>query len=73
MRTFSILCGFLGVSLHVQRSPLWPASWFSVLDKSRGSKSAEVQREWSIYDDKLQFMTGNDAHGLDEALPAMHQ
>ena len=27
-----------------QRTPLWPASWLPVLDKSRGSKSAEVQR-----------------------------
>ena len=32
------------VSLPVQRSPLWPASWLPVLDKSRGSKAAEVQR-----------------------------
>ena len=34
------------VSLPVQRSPLWPASWLPVLDKSRGSTSAEVQRVW---------------------------
>ena len=34
----------------VQRSPLWPASWLPVLVKSRGSKSAEVQRVWGIYD-----------------------
>ena len=26
----------------VQRTPLWPASWLPVVDKSRGSKSAEV-------------------------------
>ena len=32
------------VSQPVQRTPLWPASWLSILDKSRGSKSAEVQR-----------------------------
>ena len=31
---------------RVQRTPLWPASWLLVLDKSRGSKSAEVQRVW---------------------------
>ena len=34
------------VSKLVQRTPLWPASWLPVLDKSRGSKSAEVQRAW---------------------------
>ena len=57
-----------GVSQPVQRTPRWPASWSPVLDKSRGSKSAEVQRVWGIYDDRLQFMTWVDALGLDEAL-----
>ena len=56
------------VSQPVQRTPLWPASWLPVLEKSRGSKSAEVQRVWGIYDDRLQFMTRDDALGLDEAL-----
>ena len=55
------------VSLPVQRSPLWPASWLPVLDESRGSESAEVQRVWGIYDDRLQFMTKDDALGLDGA------
>ena len=39
-----------------------------VLDKSRGSKSAKVQRVWGIYDDRLQFMSRDDAIGLDGAL-----
>ena len=39
-----------------------------MLDESRGSKSAEVQRVWGIHDDRLQFMTRDDALGLDEAL-----
>ena len=39
-----------------------------MLDKSRGSKSAEVQRVCGIYDDRLQFMTRDDAVGLDKAL-----
>ena len=56
------------VSLPVQRSLLWPASWLPVLDKSRWSKSAEVQRVWGIHDDRLQFMARDDALGLDEAL-----
>ena len=56
------------VSQPVQRTPLWPASWLPVLDKSRGSKSAEVQRVWGIHDDRLQFLTWDDALGLDEAL-----
>ena len=56
------------VSLPVQRSPLWPASWLLVLDKSRGSKAAEVQRVWDIYDDRLQFMSRDDALSLDDSL-----
>ena len=56
------------VSLPVQRSPLWPASWLPVLDKSRGSKAAEVQRVWDIYDDRLQFMSRDDALNLDGSL-----
>ena len=51
------------VSQPVQRTPLWPASWLPVLDKNRRSESAEVQRVWGIYDDRLQFMTRNDAFG----------
>ena len=59
------------VSLPPQRSPLWPASWLPVLDKSRGSKAAEVQRVWDIYDDIykwLQFMSRDDALNLDGSL-----
>ena len=56
------------VSLPVQRTPLWPASWLPVLDKSGGSKAAEVQRVWDVYDDKLQFMSRNDALNLDGSL-----
>ena len=33
-----------GVTQPVQRTPLWPASWLLALDKSWGSKPAEVQR-----------------------------
>ena len=56
------------VSLPVRRSPLWPASWLPVLDKSRRSKAAEVQRVWDIYDDRLQFMSRDDAFSLDDSL-----
>ena len=38
----------------VQRTPLWPASRLPALDKSKGSKSAELQLVWGIYDDRLQ-------------------
>ena len=48
--------------------PLWPASWLPVVDKSRGSKSAEVQRVWEVYDERLQFMSRQDALLLDESL-----
>ena len=56
------------VSLPVQRTPLWPASWLPVLDKSRGSKAAEVQRVWDVYDERSQFMSRDDALSLDDSL-----
>ena len=34
----------------VQRTPLWPASWLPAVDKSRSSKSVEVQRVWEVYE-----------------------
>ena len=52
----------------VKRTPLWPASWLPAIDKTRGSKSVEVQRVWGIYDERLQFMSREDDLGLDEAL-----
>ena len=50
--------------------PVWPASWLLVVDKGRGSKSVEVQRVWEVYDERLQFMSRQDALLLDEALGA---
>ena len=49
------------VTQPVQRTPLWPASWLPAIDKSRRSKSIEVQRIWEVYDDRLQFMSWQDA------------
>ena len=43
-------------------------SWLPVLDKSRGSKAAEVQRDWDVYDDRLQFMSWDDAQNLYDSL-----
>ena len=56
------------VTQPVQCTPLWPASWLPAVDKGRGSKSAEVQRVWEIYDERLQFMSRRDASLLDESL-----
>ena len=56
------------VSQPVKRTPLWPASWLPALDEARSSKSVEVQRVWEIYDERLQFMSREDALGLDRAL-----
>ena len=56
------------VTQPVRCTPLWPASWLAVVDKSRGSKSVEVQRVWEIYDERLQFMSRQDASLLDESL-----
>ena len=38
------------VTQLLQRTPLWPASWLPAVDKSRGSKSVEVQRVWEVYE-----------------------
>ena len=58
------------VTQVVQRTPLWPASWLPAVDKGRGSKSVEVRRVWEIYDDRLQFMSRQDALLLDDFLDA---
>ena len=56
------------VTQLVQCTPLWPASWLPAVDKGRSSKSAEVQRVWEVYDERLQFMSRRDASLLDESL-----
>ena len=58
------------VTKSVQRTSHWPASWLPAVDKGRSSKSAEVQRVWEVYDERLQFMSRQDAFLLDEALGA---
>ena len=58
------------VTQPVQRTPLWPASWLPAVDKGRGSKSVEVQRVWEAYDERLQYMSRQDAMRLDESLDA---
>ena len=58
------LSGYSACSVH----PLWPASWLPAVDKGRSSMSAEVQRVWEVYDERLQFMFRQDALQLDEAL-----
>ena len=71
-RTFFDCCRWNGrVTQPVQRTPLWPASWLPSVDKSRGSTSLlEVQRIWEVYDDRLPFMSRQDALQLDESLDA---
>ena len=53
-----------------QRTPLWLASWLPAVDKSRGSKSVEVQSVWENYDDLLQFMSRRGPLLLCESLDA---
>ena len=48
----------------------WPASWLLAVDKSRDFKSVAVQRVCEIYDERLQFMSRQDALLLDESLDA---
>ena len=69
VRTLFHCCRWTGrVTQPVQRTPLSPASWLPDVDKSRGSKSVEVQRVWEVYDDRLQFVSRQDALQLDESL-----
>ena len=58
------------VTQPVQRTLLCPASWLPAIDKRRGSKSVELQRVWEVHDDRLQFMTRQDALLLDDFLDA---
>ena len=58
------------VTQPVLRTPLWHASWLPAVDKSRGSKSVEVRNVWEVYDERLQFMSRQDALQLDESLDA---
>ena len=75
-RTLDSACGhrrdfMVGCPLaapQVQSTPLWPASWLPAIDNGRGSMSVEVQRVWEVYDDRLQFMSRQDALLLDESL-----
>ena len=62
-------CRWTGrVTQPVQRPHLWPASYLPAVDKSRGSKSVEVRRVWEVYDERLQFMSRQDALLLDASL-----
>ena len=54
----------------MQRTPLWPASWLPAVDKGWGSKSVEVQSVWEVYDERVQFLSRQDALQLDESLDA---
>ena len=56
------------VTQPIRCTPLRPASWLPALDKSRGSKSVEVQRVWEVYDDRLRSMSRADSDGLTSSL-----
>ena len=58
------------VTQLVQGTPLWPASWLPAIDKGRGSKSVEVRNVWEVYDDRLHFMSWQDAQRLSDSLDA---
>ena len=64
----TVVGGNVGLRSLFSAPPFWPASWLPAFDESRGSKSVEVQRVWEIYDERLQFMSRQDASVLDESL-----
>ena len=69
VRAFFDCCRWTGrVNQPLLCTPLWPASWLSAVDKSRGSKSVEVQRVWDFFDERQQYMSRQDAFQLDESL-----
>ena len=60
VRTFFDCCRWTGrVTQPLQRTPLWP-----------GSKSVGVRRVWEVFDERLQFMSRQDALQPDESLDA---
>ena len=54
--------------MPVRFSPLWPAFWVAAVDKTKTSKSAEVQGIWEIYDKALEFIPVGQAIAIRDAL-----
>ena len=65
-----IAAGGLVVLLSLCSALLFGRPWLPAVDKGRGSKSVEVRRIWEVYDERLQFMSRQDASQLDESLGA---
>ena len=69
--SYLIVVGGLVLLLRLSSvHPFWLASWLPAVDKSRSSKSVEVQRVWEVYDERLQFMSRRDALLLDASFAA---
>ena len=51
-------------------TPVWPACWIHAVDRSRGSRSAEVRKVWEVYDERLAFIPASDTLCLEDALQA---
>ena len=65
--SFAYSCWTCQVSQPVKRTPLWPASWLPAIDKTRGSKSVEVQRGFGRFMMKgFSLCPREDALGLDK-------
>ena len=64
-RDFAVLLPFDFRCGSLQRSPLWPAAWLTAVEKSRRSKSVEVQRVWEVYDDRVRIMSMTEVLQLD--------
>ena len=71
VRTLFDCCRWVSrVTQPVLRTPLWRASWLPAVDKGRVSKSVDVLRVWQVYDQRLQYMSLQDAQYLSESLDA---
>ena len=68
VRTWFVADRWTARVTHPRRfTPLWPASWVPLVDRSRSSKSAEVRSIWEIYDERLGWVSADDAFYVDGA------
>ena len=56
------------VTQSVRLSPLRPACWLPVTEKSRESRSAEVRRVWEIYDERSELIPCDQLYALNAAV-----
>ena len=64
------ISGLVRLRSRCSALPFGPPLGCLLLTRVGGSKSVEVQRVWDVYDERVQFMSRQDALQLDESLDA---